>query len=38
MAMGPETTTIQQGSNVMVLNRDGDSAAPCPTDPTLWAR
>jgi hypothetical protein len=37
--MGPmETTTIQQGGNVMVF-RSGvsTSSAPLPTDPTLWA-
>jgi hypothetical protein len=39
MAMGPmETTTIQQGGNVMVF-RSGAAmpSAPLPTDPTLWA-
>jgi len=39
MAMGPgETTTIQQGGNVMVFRTaTASSSAPLPTDPTLWA-
>ena len=39
MAMGPaETTTIQQGGNVMVFRTaSATGAAPLPTDPTLWA-
>ena len=39
MAMGPgETTTIQQGGNVMVFRTaTAAGSAPLPTEPTLWA-
>jgi hypothetical protein len=39
MTMGPgETTTIQQGGNVMVFRTaTASGSAPLPTDPTYWA-
>lgn len=39
LAMGPgETTTIQQGGNVLVMRTTSSAgSAPLPTEPTLWA-
>jgi hypothetical protein len=38
MAMGGETTTIQQGGNVMVFRTaTASGSAPLPTESTLWA-